>query len=158
LNLFLLEIPPLRERKEDILLLAKYFLIDASRRLNKENLKFSNQTIRLLEQYEFPGNIRELENTIHRAAILCKTKTIESENLPDKISKKSNSNVSASSLNSLPFKEAKEKVITEFELNYIKSVLKECNGVVSRAAAKMGMHKKNLYEKFDKYGINPSSY
>ncbi len=56
---------------------------------------------------------------------------------------------------SLPFKEAKEKMVTEFEREYLQQILDECNGVISKAAERIGMHKKNLHEKLNKYGIRP---
>ncbi len=152
LNLFLIKLPPLRERPEDILPLAEYFLIDACKRLNKEELKFNPQAKQILQNYNYPGNVRELENVVHRAAILCKTKMIKPEHLAEEIfvkSSKTNKNTS------LPFKEAKEKMVTEFEREYLQQILDECNGVISKAAERIGMHKKNLHEKLNKYGIRP---
>ena len=155
LNLFLIKIPPLRERPEDILLLAEYFLIDACKRLNKRNLKFSDSAKNLLKKYNFPGNIRELENAVHRSAILCKSKTIEPEHLPAEIVTESAAHINLNIDQNVSFKEAKEKVVTEFERNYLQQILDECDGVISRAAEKIGMHKKNLHEKLNKYGIHP---
>ena len=108
-----------------------------------------------MERYSYPGNIRELENIVHRAAILCKTKLIEPEILPSDLRDKITDNSSNFNPHDLSFKDAKEKVVTDFERNFIKQVLKECNGVISQAAEKMGMHKKNLHEKINKYGIYP---
>ncbi|MCB0753872.1 MAG: sigma 54-interacting transcriptional regulator, partial [Ignavibacteriae bacterium] len=85
INLFRINIPPLRKRPEDILLLAEYFLIDAAKRLNKEAQKFNPEAKQMLQNYTYPGNVRELENIIHRAVILCKTKLIKPEHLPDEI-------------------------------------------------------------------------
>jgi transcriptional regulator with GAF, ATPase, and Fis domain len=154
LNLFIIKLPALRERLGDILPLAEYFLIDACKRLNKEGLKFNPQTKQFLQNYNYPGNVRELENIIHRAAIVCKTKLIKPEHLPEEVTS-GKFNKSVSSYQSLSFKDAKEKVISDFEHQYLVQILEECNGVISKAAERMGMHKKNLHEKLNKYGIRP---
>ncbi len=153
LNMFLIKMPSLRERPEDILPLAEYFLLDASRRTNKEGLKFSADAKELIKNYSYPGNVRELENIINRAAILCKSKVIKAEHLPEEIISGKSTGRAGLTYQSLPFREAKEKVISDFERQYLQQVLEECNGVVSRAAERMGMHKKNLHEKLNKYGI-----
>ena len=155
INLFRINIPPLRKRLEDILPLAEYFLIDAAKRLNKESLKFNPDTIKLLQYYDYPGNVRELENIIHRAVILCSGKLIKPEHLPDEINTKPHSYLKFNSNFSISFKEAKDKVVSDFEQTYLRQVLADCNGNISKAAERIGMHKKNLHEKLNKYGISP---
>jgi DNA-binding NtrC family response regulator len=118
-------------------------------------LKFGQSTKQILKGYDFPGNIRELENAVHRAAILCKSKTIEPEHLPDEIVKENAADIHLNIDEKVSFKEAKEKVVTDFERNYLQQILVECEGVISKAAERMGMHTKNLHEKLNKYGINP---
>jgi DNA-binding NtrC family response regulator len=147
--------PALRERREDILTLAEYFLSEACKRTNKGGLKFSPEAKDLLLNYDYPGNVRELENIVHRSAILCKAKTIKPEHLPEEIIPGTSAVKTGTAFQSLPFREAKEKVISDFERQYLQQVLKECNGVISKAAEHMGMHKKNLHEKLNKYGIRP---
>ena len=155
LNLFIIKLPPLSERPEDILPLAEYFLIDACKRLDKKDLIFNPQAKQILQNYNYPGNVRELENVVHRAAILCKTKMIKPEHMPEEIYGGKSNNKNYTRYKSLSFKEAKEKMVTEFERQYLQQILDECNGVISKAAERIGMHKKNLHEKLNKYGIRP---
>ena len=158
INLFRIIIPPLRKRPEDVLPLAEYFLIEATKRLKKEELKFNPDTVKMLKNYDYPGNVRELENIIHRASILCKTKLIKPEHLPDELHDKftNYSNISTNSF--VSFKEAKEKVVSDFEHSYLQQILNECNGNISKAAGRIGMHKKNLHEKLNKYGIRSDRF
>src|SRR6202043_2732042 len=73
LNVFPIEIPPLRERKEDIRLLVGYFIDRYARKAGKNITSIDKETLRLLESYPWPGNIRELQNVIERSVILCET-------------------------------------------------------------------------------------
>lgn len=156
LNLFLIKIPPLRERGEDVLTLAEYFLIQTCKQLNKVELKFNFPVKKALQNYDYPGNVRELENIVHRSAILCRSKTITPEHLPEEM-RSEDSNHEVSKLTSLTFKEAKEKVISDFERNFIIQMLEENKGNISKTANQMGMHKKNLHEKLNKYNIKPTN-
>jgi len=95
-----------------------------------------------------------LENIIHRSAILCNSGTITTDHLPEELkSRKSNQQIY--NLTSFTFKEAKEKVISDFERNFIGQMLDDYSGNISKTADRMGMHKKNLHEKLNKYGIRP---
>jgi Nif-specific regulatory protein len=153
LNLFRIKIPPLRERSEDILLLAEYFLLEACIQLKKDEPEFSSAAKQILQSYHYPGNVRELENVMHRAAILCRGKFIEPTHLPEELHKKQPT-AFAEFDKSLPsFSEAKKKIVEDFERRYLLQVLAECNGVISKAAERAGMHKKNFHEKMAKYGI-----
>jgi DNA-binding NtrC family response regulator len=81
LNVIKLDIPPLRERKADIPLLANYFLLNYAKKNGKEIRGFSQEAIHLLQEYHWPGNVRELENMVERAVVLCKKNVIEAEYL-----------------------------------------------------------------------------
>jgi DNA-binding NtrC family response regulator len=145
--------PPLKERREDILLLAEYFLQDACKKLKKKEPELSPAVKQILQNYYYPGNVRELQNVIHRAAILCRGEVIEATNLPEELHK-NQPTVFAEFDKSLPsFSEAKKKIVEDFEYRYILQVFEECNGVISKAAERAGMHKKNFHEKMVKYGI-----
>ena len=85
LNVIRIQMPPLRERREDIRLIAKHFLDTFSGRNRKDILGFSEEVLQILEKYDWPGNVRELENTVERAVILCPYDHIEIESLPQKL-------------------------------------------------------------------------
>jgi len=136
-----IELPPLRDRKEDIPVLADFFL----RKFNEENQKklsgFSSEATDFLLKYEWPGNVRELENAIERATILAKRDYIE---VPD---------LSQQSLY-FPRKAALGKTLQDVEKNHILSILIEVNGNCSEASRVLGISRMTLYNKIRAYGLN----
>ena len=82
LNVVHMHIPPLRERRDDIILLAQLFLVAAAQRFNKKVRRFSHQALLALEEYSWPGNVRELENAVQRAAVLSEGQTVDVAHLP----------------------------------------------------------------------------
>jgi Nif-specific regulatory protein len=153
LNLFRIKMPPLRERPEDILLLAEYFLQDTCKTMKKKESELSTAAKQILQNYHYPGNVRELQNVIYRAAILCRGKFIEPTHLPEELHKNQPTALVEFDTSLSSFGEAKKKVLEDFERRYLHQVLEESNGVVSKAAERAGMHKKNFHEKLAKYGI-----
>jgi DNA-binding NtrC family response regulator len=141
LNVITVVIPPLRERKEDISELARYFLKKYSRKLSKVVTDFTGEALDLLAGYHWPGNVRELENVIERAVILCETDRVGAEDLSIP------SLAAVSELGTNPSLE-------EMEKNYILRVLKESNGNQSKASQLLGIDRKTLYLKLKKYGIS----
>jgi len=136
-----IELPPLRERREDIPVLADFFL----RKFNEENQKkllgFSSEAVDYLLKYEWPGNVRELENAIERATILAKGDYIE---VPD---------LSQQSLY-LPRKTIIGKNLQDVEKNHILNILIEVNGNCSEASRVLGISRMTLYNKIRAYGLN----
>ncbi|RZD15613.1 MAG: sigma-54-dependent Fis family transcriptional regulator [Candidatus Acididesulfobacter guangdongensis] len=116
LNAIHIEMPPLRKHKEDIPLLVSYFIGNYSKKLNK-NIAFINQNaVSILADYDYPGNIRELENLIERACIYCRTEEITENCLPDSIKKKSNNIISK--INETTYEDILKKIIFVFnEIN-----------------------------------------
>jgi len=143
LNVFPIEVPPLRQRGGDILLLARHFLQQAERRFGKPFSGFSPAALKALQQYPWPGNIRELQNVIERAAILATTPTVDvSELLPQAQADLSG----GASLQSL---ETVEKA-------HISRVLAHCDGVIAgpRGAAQiLGLHPNTLRSRMYKLAI-----
>ncbi len=82
LNVVHMHIPPLRERRDDIVLLAQLFLVAAAQRFNKKVKRFSHQALLALEEYSWPGNVRELENAVQRAVVLSEGQTVDVSHLP----------------------------------------------------------------------------
>jgi formate hydrogenlyase transcriptional activator len=137
LNVFPIEIPPLRERRQDIPLLAEYFIDRYARKAGKNITSVEKKTLQLLEAYVWPGNIRELQNVIERSVILCESEVLsvhESWLPEDSMPMESNSG------SELTAKEAQTKRIIE-------AALRECRGRVygpSGAAAKLGIPRSTL--------------
>lgn len=153
LNVIKIELPPLRDRKSDIPLLANHFLNRYSSKYGKNGLYLSRDAELCLLAYDFPGNVRELENIIHHAVILAESKAIESHHLPI-----GNNIENAHSGFQTPlstFKVAKQHLIEKFERDYIMDCLKASKGNISQAAGIAGIHFTSFYTKMVKYGIAP---
>jgi transcriptional regulator with GAF, ATPase, and Fis domain len=154
LNLMCLELPPLRERREDILQLAYHFL-------NKRHSGYTNrvkiispEAQKAIQFYNYPGNVRELENIIQRAAILCKDNVIQLTDLPPEVQNFRGIPDIGLTEYPEPFKEAKRKIVAKFEKTYLRKMLDDCDGVIAKAAKKAGMHEKNFREKLRAYNIH----
>ncbi|MFP4159456.1 MAG: nif-specific transcriptional activator NifA [Desulfobacterales bacterium] len=150
INVFPIYLPPLRERKTDILALADYFLEKYVRENEKEILRFSTPAIDMLMSYHWPGNVRELENCIERAVLLCEGKVIHSYHLPPTLQ----TGEESGTLPSQTMDEAVEKL----EREMIIEALKHTRGNMSQAAQTLGTTLRKISYKAGKYGINPRQY
>ena len=157
LNVINLHQVSLRERKEDIILLATNFLVKYRERFNKEVSVLSGSVVEKLLAYDWPGNVRELENVIQRAVLLCKNDMILPRDLSFNLQKTDVQDKAASSIPSLkkflnlPLKES----VSIFEADVISSMLIECAGKTDKVSKQLGLPKTTLYEKMKRYGINP---
>jgi len=145
LNVVSIYLPPLRERKEDIPLLAEYFL-RKYREVNKKIEGISKEALDFLVSYEWPGNIRELENTIERAVVLAKGPLIEKENFAF-----SEQSIAITSEENFSFP---SRSLREVELYLLKTVLKETNWNLKKAAQTLQISRTTLYSKIRKYKLN----
>ena len=136
------KLPPLRDRKNDVLLLAQSFLQTFAAQNKKENQKFSQDALRAIQSYHWPGNVRELENRIKRAVIMSEGKWVTAANLELTDSTETNA------VRSL--KEAREGL----ESTMIRQALRRNNGNISKAASELGISRPTLYEMIDKLGIS----
>jgi two-component system response regulator GlrR len=138
-------IPPLRERPDDIPLLAQHFLTASAKRANKELRGFTPAALNRLVAHPWPGNVRELENVIEKATVMTRQDMITPDLLP----------AMAASPDSpmKPLTEAKE----EFEKTYLKNVLQLTGGNISRAAQFAGRYRADFYKMLKKYGLHPST-
>jgi two-component system response regulator PilR (NtrC family) len=152
INVIPIQLPPLRERQEDIPLLAEYFLAKYRDQMNKDIHGLSQETMDLLDAYEWPGNIRELENVIERAVALEKSQTILPESLPEHIAKRVAKGPAAAGM--LP--EAGfnlEEHVEGLEKEYITQALARAGGVQVKAAELLGMTFRSFRYYVKKYNL-----
>jgi formate hydrogenlyase transcriptional activator len=144
LNVFPISLPPLRDRREDVPLLVRYFVDKYSRRAGKHIERISEQAMERLKAYDWPGNIRELENLVERAVILADSSVLD---FPEEI-------VFAS----IAMQTGAQAITLEtVERNHIERVLKQTHGVVHgpKGAAKLlGMHPSTLRSRIKKLGLD----
>jgi DNA-binding NtrC family response regulator len=152
LNVLPLQIPPLRERSDDVPGLAQHFLRLACARLDKIIERISEEALICLKAHRWSGNIRELENVMERAAALCTGKRIEVGDLPEELRSAPPPAVQVDKP-VLDYSRAKE----DFERDYLLDALKNSRGNVAAAAQASGIPRQNFYLKLKKYGIDPSS-
>ncbi|MBK9305765.1 MAG: sigma-54-dependent Fis family transcriptional regulator [Nitrospira sp.] len=158
LNVIPIVIPPLRERRTDIPLLIDHFLTRFNQSKHTGVVGLDDEALRLLTEYDWPGNIRELENMIERLVVLKKQGMLASEDLPQKISRRS----------MIP--ELKEQFIRlsedgihlsreveQYEKHLIMEALRKANGVTSRAAQLLHLNRTTLVEKLKRKGVDPRS-
>jgi len=148
LNKVEIHLPPLRERTEDIPLLARYFLNAHSVSFNKELLGISQKVQKLFLKYEWPGNVRELENVLERAAMLAKSHFIDTPDLPQYLQD------SLPSLTKMPFLSKNHlSTLDELEKEYIIYLLNLVGNNLKKTAKILNISRTTLYNKLKKYGI-----
>ena len=145
-NIVRIKLPPLRERKEDIPLLAQCFVDKMNRLRSKAVSGLSEQALELLMYHDFPGNIRELENIIEHALILCSQGEVEREHLPAYL-------LQGSSITPQPDASPIQSAVATTELELIQAALKRNNYNRTAAAKDLGMHKSTLFRKVKKLGL-----
>lgn len=152
LNVIKIELPPLRERKEDIPLLVKHFLDVYSKENKKEIIGISDEVMEVFANYDWPGNIRELENLIERAVVLTRSKLITRNSLPPFLSGSGTNGGQerASTMNSGTLKEQTQR----FQKNWILEALRKTNGVQKKAAQLLGVKPTTLNEMIKRFDID----
>lgn len=154
LNVVPITVPPLRDRKEDILLLSRHFLEKYSQKYEKIFLDFSPEAMEVLMAYDWPGNVRELENTIERVVVLNNESRVKWQHFPESLRKKTEE-----AKNNSPFPvlmEANGEKILPLNLveRYaIEMALKHCTGNVAEAARKLQIGQATLYRKIKQFGL-----
>jgi DNA-binding NtrC family response regulator len=149
INVIDIKMPPLRERKEDIPLLAHFFLKKFVDKEKKNVTGISSEAMKLLMDFHWPGNIRQLENAIKGSASFCEGDIIDISNLSEEIRTIRPSFEGTTDISSLRYKDAKEN----FEKSYFETIMKACHGKVASAAKEAGMDVATLYRKLKKYHI-----
>lgn len=157
LNVLSIQLPPLRNREDDILLLSQYFLKKYGQTFDKRVDTLSDSALSALKTYSWPGNVREFENVIERAVIVCHGTRIEETDLPDKI--RSNPNAasrtqtaaltsSLTALSTVSFQSS--------ELERLRELLNAHDGNVSEVARQLGVSRPTIYRRMKKVGLTPS--
>lgn len=143
LNEFSIKVPSLKDRKDDLILYADFFLEKANKQLNKSIAGFSQEVLALFQQYNWPGNLRELSNVIKRATLLSQTEIIEKEVLPEELK---NTEDQYSLPNDFSTKENEKKLIVR--------ALHEAGNNKTKAAKLLNITRKTLYNKLKEYNIS----
>jgi two-component system, NtrC family, response regulator GlrR len=150
LNIISLSLPPLRDRQDDIPLLAAHFLEKYSREFGKDVTQLSADALEALLSHRWPGNIRELEHAIERAVVLCRTEVIQFSDLGIC------SGFNPQKRESLQVAKAKE--IARFEKNYIKALLSACHGNITKAAQMADKNRRAFWQLIHKHQIDAASF
>lgn len=149
LNVFRIHLPPLRERREDIPFLANYFVSMYAERNRKSVRGFSDPAMSFLMNYSYPGNIRELENTVERALTVCETPWIQPGDLPPELLERGVPLLAEGTVETLP----DDLTLDQLEAMYIRRTIAKEAGNLTRAARKLGISRSTLWRKIGRYGI-----
>ena len=144
LNVIPIRIPPLRERREDIPLLARHFVERLSHELGKDIADISEGALAVLMDYDWPGNVRELENAVERAMVTCRSRSLEEKDFAFLAQ-----NSGAAKVWNIP----PGVSMQDMEKVLLGSTLRNCNGNVKKAAEVLGIDRSTLYVKMKQYGI-----
>ena len=150
LNVIPLSMPPLRERREDIPLLAQHFLSRFAADFDKPSLQLDRQALQKLLQHDWPGNVRELKHVLERAVVLCRRAVVQVADID--LQRRSESSCIES------FQEAKARIIQQFERSYIRSLLVVCQGNISQAARMARKNRRAFWELIRKHRIDAHSF
>jgi DNA-binding NtrC family response regulator len=143
LNVVPIQIPPLRERRQDIPILVHFFLKSLSEKRKTPLLEISTEAMHLLESFEWPGNVRELKNVVERTTVTCEGSTIQVADLPHSIVD-----------GTAEAAQSADGHLADIEKNEITKILRQFNGHKNMTAEFLGINRKTLREKIKKYGID----
>jgi DNA-binding NtrC family response regulator len=152
INVIKIQIPPLRERPEDIPLLSHFFLTKYSKEFKKDSTGISPRVMSVFLHHRWDGNVRELENVIEHAVAMAESEEISLSDLPESLVN-ATSGIDFSAVLK-PFDEAKR----QFERQYVERALEKCHGNIAEAARVTSIPRQNIYEKIKKYGIDPNLF
>jgi Nif-specific regulatory protein len=150
LNVVTLDLPPLRDRQGDVLLLAEFFLDDFCRRARRKTPQLTAAARKRLLEHPWPGNIRELRNLMERLAYLSSEDRVEAEDLAFILSPRGQAPLAADL--GLSFADA----TTRFQIDYIRRQIEQSGSNMSLAATRLGLHRSNLYRKMRQLGVETS--
>lgn len=151
LNVISIPVPPLRERVEDIQLLAAHFLNQFNKKANKNIESIDSDVIEIFENYQWPGNVRELENMIERAVAFTKGNSISVESLPVSLTDQSKQKYNFSSKS---LKQVRKEAVNDVEKQFLIYLLTKHNGNISKISDEAGMTRRNIYRLLEENDIN----
>ncbi|SDB27141.1 DNA-binding transcriptional response regulator, NtrC family, contains REC, AAA-type ATPase, and a Fis-type DNA-binding domains [Desulfonatronum thiosulfatophilum] len=158
LNVFPIEIPPLRERREDIPLLVEHFL----RQLNKLHVKEIHgvhpSVLSVLDRYEWPGNVRELENIIERAFLLERSHVLTPESFPQEMLEGPGQGVTFSLDISQPLSEVRRLALDNVERSYLKALLTKNRGSIKQSASHIGITPRQMHNLMNRHGLRKEDF
>jgi two-component system response regulator AtoC len=159
LHVFPIRLPPLRERLEDVPLLAAHFLEKHARAMRRELDGFEPEALRALTSYAWPGNVRELENAVERAVAVCTGPAVRERDLPAELSQApAAGHLPGAVLASMPYREAVEQAHDRISREYLVALLREFQGNVTKAAARAGMERESLHRLLKKHGLRSEDF
>jgi DNA-binding NtrC family response regulator len=156
INTFPIHLPPLKQRRDDIVLLANHYLQVFAEKNRKPSAGIDDSAMELMTAHEWRGNVRELQNVLESALILAGGESICVDDLPEAVKRSGDREAEAQVeyYLDLPFKDAKERLIEGFERRYITEVLKNFKGNISRSAEHSGIDRRSLHRLLSKYHID----
>jgi DNA-binding NtrC family response regulator len=149
LNVLSIELPPLHERRSDIKILIDYFLKKHTRDTNRE-VKLNAEARRILENYSYPGNVRQLESALERAVLLCENNTITADDLPPEMSQTSKPTTATSDLFKLPPEGIN---FEDVERSLIMQAMERTDNNITKSAKLLGLTFRTLQYRLEKFGI-----
>ena len=158
LNVFPIDIPPLRERVEDLPHLIALFLKRLHREFQKPIQSVQPQVLEGLSQYHWPGNVRELENLMERAYILENSPTLTPTSFPLELFEHSQRGTAVPFHMHMPLANARKLVLEDFERRYVRDLVARNRGKINRSAAEAGITTRQLHKLMSKYGIRKEAY
>jgi len=158
LNVFNIKLPPLREHKDDIALLANNFLVKYNQRFQKNVYAISDETMSVLMSYAYPGNVRELENAIERAVAIEKGDILLETSLPVQFTQKEQNAAFDFPITSPVLKKARQTILEAFEKKFLMERLRANKGNVTAAALEAQIQRQSFQRLMKKYGVDSSDF
>jgi two-component system response regulator AtoC len=157
-NVLTVRLPPLRERPDDVPLLAAHFLEKHARAFRRDVRGFEPEALRVLTSYAWPGNVRELENAVERAVAVARGAEIQPGDLPPDVAAAPSAIPPGAMLAALPYRDAVEQARDRISREYLEALMKEFGGNVTRAAERAGMERESLHRLLRRYGIRSDEF
>lgn len=158
LHVLPIQLPPLRERRDDIPLLAMHFLERHARAYHRELTGFEPDALHALSTYAWPGNVRELENAVERSAAAASGSQIAYRDLPAEVQARPEGHLPMEMLANMPYKEAVDTARDRVSRDYLVALMREFNGNVTRAAERAEMERESLHRLLRRYGLHSDDF